>query len=150
MGMKVTFCWQLFDKNPHLIWITKALSGLCRGCILGTFSTLKSGMSPIILAVGTHVPTTLRFMNGNITKVTPEKLPMSPYFSMVWVIGPHFSKTLAEHCFIISFSVYVKAYSLSNEQSIVQCTSGKPKAWCQKYQLEFVLQPKQTWPPDCY
>ena len=41
--------------------------GLCRGCVLGTFSTLKSGMSPIILAVVAHVPTSLRFTNGNIT-----------------------------------------------------------------------------------
>ena len=72
-------------------------SGLCRGCVLGTFSTLKSGTSPIILADGANVPTYLRFMNGNITKVTPEKLPMSPYFSMVWVICPHVSKALAEH-----------------------------------------------------
>ena len=42
-------------------------SGLCQDCILGTFSTLKAGMSPIILAAGAHVPTNLRFMNGNIT-----------------------------------------------------------------------------------
>ena len=54
-------------------------------------------MSPIISAVGANVPTYLRFMNGNITKVTPEKLPMSPYFSVVWVICPHFSKALTEH-----------------------------------------------------
>ena len=74
------------------------MTGLCRGCVLGTFSTLKSGMSPIILAVGANVPTYLRFVNGNITEVTPEKLPMSPYFSMAWVICPHFSKALAEHC----------------------------------------------------
>ena len=40
-------------------------SGLCRDCVLGTFSTLKSGMSPIILAAGAHVPTNLRFINGN-------------------------------------------------------------------------------------
>ena len=40
-------------------------SGLKRGCVLGTFSTLKSAMSPNILAVGAHVPTNLRFMNGN-------------------------------------------------------------------------------------
>ena len=78
------------------------LLGLCRGCVLGTFSTWKSGMSPIILAVGANVPTYLRFMNGNITEVTPEKLTTSPYFSMVWVICPHFSKTLAEHCFAIA------------------------------------------------
>ena len=32
------------------------LAGLCRGCILGTFGTLKSGMSPIILAVGSKSP----------------------------------------------------------------------------------------------
>ena len=43
------------------------IPGLCRGCVLGTFSTLKSGMSPMILAVGAHVPTSLRFPNGNIT-----------------------------------------------------------------------------------
>ena len=55
-------------------------------------------MSPIILAVGANVPTYLRIKNGNITEVTPEKLQMSPYFSMVWVICPHFSKALAEHC----------------------------------------------------
>ena len=73
-------------------------AGLCGGCILGTFSTLKSGMSPIILTVGANVPTHLRFMNGNMTEVTPEKLQMSPYFSMLWVICPHFSKALAKHC----------------------------------------------------
>ena len=57
-------------------------SVLCRGCVLGTFSTLKSGMSPIILTVGANVPTHLRFMNGNITEVTAEKLQM-------WVKCPH-------------------------------------------------------------
>ena len=72
-------------------------TGLCRGCILGTFSTLKSGMSSIILAVGANVPTYLRFMNGNIAEVTPEKLTMSPYFPMVWVTCPHVSKALAEY-----------------------------------------------------
>ena len=41
-------------------------------------------------------------MNGNITEVTPEKLSMSPYFSMVWVICPHVPKALAEHCVISS------------------------------------------------
>ena len=75
-------------------------AGLCQGCVLGTFSTLKSGMSPIILAEGAHDPRNLRFTNGNITLVTPEKLPMSPYFSMVWVICPHFFTALAEHCIL--------------------------------------------------
>ena len=75
----------------------KRASGLCRGWVLGTFSTLKSGMSPIILTVGANVPIHLRFMNDNITEETPEKLQMSPYFSMVWVNSPHFSKALAEH-----------------------------------------------------
>ena len=84
----------------NLLETSVYLAGLCRGCVLGTFTTLnmlKSGMSPIILAVGAHVPTNLRLTNGNINQVTPEKLPMSPYFSMLWVICPHFSKALAEH-----------------------------------------------------
>ena len=36
--------------------------------------------------------------NGSIIELTPEKLPMSPYFPMWWVICPHFSKISAEHC----------------------------------------------------
>ena len=103
-------------KEKKTLWN----AGLCRGCVLGTFSTLKSGMFPIILAVGANVPTYLRFMNGNITEVTPEKLPMSPYVSMVWVICPHFSKTLAEHwkCdmihifWIIYYIIYMISYMI--------------------------------------
>ena len=45
-------------------WI---MAGLFQGCILGTFSRLKSGRSPIILAVGAHVPTNFRFTKCNIT-----------------------------------------------------------------------------------
>ena len=113
--VKVMIWWQILEIdeiNSHGInslWSSNAIrwqgtqstlaqAGLCWGCVLGTFSTLKSGMSPIILTVGANVPTHLRFVNGSITEVTPEKLQMSPYFSMVWVICPHFSKALAEHC----------------------------------------------------
>ena len=98
-------------SKPALTWkltLVLAFPGLCRGCILGTFSTLKSGMSPIILTVGANVPTHLRFMNGNITEVTPEKLQMSPYFSMVWVICPHFSKALVEHCISSTLHIELK------------------------------------------
>ena len=68
------YLFQYFDlifnslKPRGAIW--RHSSGLCRGWGLGTFSTLKSGMSPIILSVGANVPTHLRFMNGNITEVT--------------------------------------------------------------------------------
>ena len=55
-------------KTVPTNWNTSVLIRvICQGCVLGTFSTLKSGMSPIILTVGAHDPTNLRFMNGNIT-----------------------------------------------------------------------------------
>ena len=50
------YLFQYFDlifnslKPRGAIW--RHSSGLCRGWGLGTFSTLKSGMSPIILSVG--------------------------------------------------------------------------------------------------
>ena len=102
-----TYKGDLFSQNKieqnklrsyHAVYLLILHAGLCRGCVLGTLSTLKSGMSPNILADGANVPTYFRFMNGNITEVTPEKLQMSPYFSMVWVICCHFCKALAEHC----------------------------------------------------
>ena len=68
-----------YDRyNYHYL---NTYAGLCRGCVLGTFSTLKSGMSRIILAVGANVPTYLRIMNGNITEVSdPRKVTNIPIF----------------------------------------------------------------------
>ena len=109
-----------FAKEWNIPW-----TGLCRGCVLGTFSTLKSGMSPIILTVRANVPTHSRFMNGNITEVTPEKLQMSPYFSMVWVICPHFSKALAEHCMDIKnyLRTQITLYEKDKkEEAIIRCS----------------------------
>ena len=47
---------------------------------MGTFSTVKSRMSPIILFVGAHDPTKFEIDNDNM-KLTPEKLSVSPYFA---------------------------------------------------------------------
>ena len=75
-------------------------------------------MSPIILTVGANIPTHLKFMNGNITEVTPEKLQMSPYFSVVWVICPHFSKALAEHCVmrVKSILIWLKEFQFGENK----------------------------------
>ena len=87
---------EFYENKMCNLGISK--SGLCRGCVLGTFSTLKSGMSPIILVVGAHVPTNFRFTNGNITKVTPESYQCPHIFQWYGSFVPHFSKALAEHC----------------------------------------------------
>ena len=51
-----------------------SLTGLCWGCILGTFSTLKIYFGPC-------PPQILRFMNGNLTKMTPENYQCPHIFS---------------------------------------------------------------------
>ena len=116
------------SKNTNLYMS----SGLCRGCVLGTFSTLKSGMSPIILAVGANVPTYLRFMNGNRTEETPEKLQMSPYLSMIWVICPHFSKALAKYCVVI-IPIYIQKclwkHAASRPSDILHVNLLKENIW---------------------
>ena len=51
-------------------------------------------------------PHKFEIINANIIELTPEELPMVPYFSMEWINCPHLSETLAEpwrkfHCMII-------------------------------------------------
>ena len=104
----ITHCWQSrlgrFSLSYHISsWYLIfqqiiASAVFVRGLKMGTFSTLRSGMSPIILIVG--VPCLFRF---DMIEVTPGKLSMSPYFSMIWVTYPHLSKTLAEHCISVNY-----------------------------------------------
>ena len=47
-----------------------------------TNSTVKSGMSLIILVLGVHVPKKFWTYNVNMIEMTPENLPLSPCFSM--------------------------------------------------------------------
>ena len=41
---------------------------------MGTFSTVTSGMSPIVLFVGASVPDKFEITNGNAIELTQEKL----------------------------------------------------------------------------
>ena len=86
---------------------------LCQGWKMGTFSTVKSGMSPIILLTGTLVPHKFEINNSSMIELTPEKLLVSPYFPMWWVICPHFSKISAEHCILLQISKFMGPTQMS-------------------------------------
>ena len=57
---------------------TNYYSGLCQGCVLGTFSTLKSGMSPIILAVRGQCPHIFEIREWQYNRSDPRKVTNVP------------------------------------------------------------------------
>ena len=69
-------------------------------------------MSP----VGANVPTYLRFMNGNITEVTPEKLPKSPpiFFNGMGHLSPCL-QSLGRTLMGYTVSIYVNYHADSNQ-----------------------------------
>ena len=56
-------------------------------CLKGTFSTLNSGISPVIcyFSCGGPCPHKLEIINGDMIKLNPENLLTLPYISMGWV-----------------------------------------------------------------
>ena len=66
-------------RCPYCIHSTDTFLGvsmLCWGWKIRTFSTIKSGISPIFLTGGVRVPTRFEINNGLIIELTSKKLPM--------------------------------------------------------------------------
>ena len=65
---------------------------LCQGWKMGTFGTVKSGMSTNILFSRGPLPHKFEINNGNIIELTSEKMINIPMFPRGWAICPHLSK----------------------------------------------------------